>query len=292
MLESVRSLFNDNTIVYLQSIGNPFLDKLFLAITSAGSEPFYFMIALLIFWCYSKKTGIRLMYVLFFSAFLVIFAKNLFGMSRPPDYLHKTPAQGFGFPSGHALVSASFLGYLGGKVKNQWIVISCAAAILAVSISRVYLGVHYAGDVAGGILFGLAIALIALKTETGVLKLLHGLDRKSRYFIAVALPLAMIAIGTAQHGLLREQVEAGIVMACVGTGYILEEDRIKFEDAKDKKQRLKRFLAGTLMLTFIYAGAGLMFSDLIIIKYAALGLASTCIAPWIFTKMEHDILKR
>ncbi len=291
MIEPVRFLFSENIIVYLQNLGSPFFDLLFLAITSAGSQPVYYLIAMLIFWCYGKKTGIQLMYVLFFLSFLAIFAKNLFGMPRPPDYLHKTLAQGFGFPSGHALASAGFLGFLGGRVRNTWVIITCATVVLAVSLSRVYLGVHYAGDVVGGILFGLVIALIALEVETGVLKLLQRLDRRSRYLVAVMLPLVLIAMATAQRGLLREQVETGMVMAGVGAGYLIEEDRIRFEDAKNNKQRFGRFLAGTLTLAIVYVGASLIFSDFIIFKYAALGLVSTCIAPWIFTWMETDVVK-
>ncbi len=179
MLGLVRYLFSENIIVFLQSHGNPFFDLLFLSITNLFSEPGLLLLSSIIFWCFDKKTGIRLMYLTLFSAFTAILAKFIFGMPRPPEYLYKTNANGFGFPSGHVLATSVFWGYLSGRLKNLPVLIMAAASILAVSLSRVYLGVHYVGDVAGGILFGLLIVLIALKIEPGILKLSKGLDIKS-----------------------------------------------------------------------------------------------------------------
>jgi len=103
------------------------------------------------------------------------------------------------------------------------------------------------------------------------------------------LPLIPLTISTIQWGLLSEQVEIGIVMAGIGVGYLLEEDHIRFENAKNNKQRVRRFLAGMLALSVIYFSSNLMFSDLIILKYGALGLSSTFIAPWVFAIMETNL---
>ena len=122
MPELVKILFSEGIIIFLQSYGNPVIDILFKAITNVGSQPVYLILASLIFWCASRKTGIRVMYVIFFSAFATIFAKNFFSMLRPPDYLHKVDADGFGFPSGHALSTSGFWGYLMFIIKNKAIV--------------------------------------------------------------------------------------------------------------------------------------------------------------------------
>ena len=289
MFTTVHFLFSENINIYLQDIGNPFLDFLFLAISAIFSEPGLLLLSSIIFWCFDKGIGIRLMYLTLLSAFVAIFAKSIFGMPRPPEYLHKTPANGFGFPSGHVLPTSGFWGYLVVRLKNPPVIIMAATSIIAISLSRVYLGVHYVGDVAGGILFGLSIVLITLRTEPGILKLLKGLERKSKYFVAVMLPLIPLTISTIQWGLLSEQVEIGIVMAGIGVGYLLEEDHMRFENAKNNKQRIRRFLAGMLTLSVIYFSSNLMFSDLIILKYGALGLSSTFIAPWVFAIMETNL---
>ncbi len=284
MLAPVQFLFNENINIYLQSFGNRYIDIFFKVVTDAGSEPVYIFLASLMFWCYSKKIGIRAMYVILFSSLAAIFAKNLLGMPRPPAYLYKIPETGFGFPSGHALVSAGFWGYLGSKIKNQFFVFAGALAILLVSLSRIYLGVHYAGDVVGGIFFGLLLALIFFKAEQAVVLVLRG--RRSKYLVAVIIPLILMLTAMMQRSLVGEQVEIGIVMASISIGYLLEEERITLEDAKNNEQRIKRAIAGIFLLAVIYSISHFLFSDYIFFKYPALGLTSTFLAPWVFTRME------
>jgi len=289
MLEPPRFFFNENIITNLQGFGSPFLDIIFKAITTAGSEPVYILLASLIFWCFSKKTGLRAMYVILFSAFAAILLKNLFSMPRPPEYLHKIEENGFGFPSGHAQVSSGFWGYLGCKIRNKWIIFVGAAAVLSISLSRIYLGVHYAGDVIGGIIFGLMVALIAFKAEPEVINKLGKLNRSSKYFIVVALPLMVVAIGYIQHILLLDQLETGLVMGSIGVGYLLEEEYVKLQDAENNAERIRRAVVGIVAVGIIY----LILSELLLIdqnfiffKYPELGIASTFLAPWIFKKIE------
>ncbi|VVB92238.1 Undecaprenyl-diphosphatase [uncultured archaeon] len=289
MLEPSRFFFSENIIIHLQNFGSPFLDKIFKAITTAGSQPGYILIALLIFWCFSKKTGIRAMYVILFSAFSAILLKNLFSMTRPPGYLHKIEENGFGFPSGHAQISSGFWGYLGCKIQNKWIIFTGIVAILLISLSRVYLGIHYAGDVIGGIIFGLILALIAFKAEPEITNKLGKLDNSSKYFAAVALPVILVAIGYLQHGLLIDQLEIGLVMGSIGVGYILEEEFVKLPEAENNGQRTRRAVVGIAMVGIIYFIAGkllLIDQNFIFFNYPALGIASTFLVPWIFKKME------
>jgi len=279
-------LFSEDINIYLQGIGNPFIDLLFLAVTNIFSEPGFLLIATVIFWCFDKKTGIRLMYVVLLSSFIAIFAKNLFGMPRPPEYLQKIKEPGFGFPSGHALISSGFWGYLAGNVKNPRIVIFGAASILAVSLSRIYLGVHYAGDVLGGIVLGLLTAFILLKTESGITATFNRFSYKSKYLVVVLFPSILTALAFFQPGLIMDQLETGIVMASVGTGYILQEGYIRLEDAKNNKQRFNRAIAGMLLLAIVYLISSIIFLNFSFFVHAMLGLTSTLIAPWIFDKME------
>ena len=289
MLEPVQFLFNESINVYLQSLGNPFIDKLFLAITNLGSQPVYFLLASVIFWCFSKRTGIRAMYVILLSASAAIFTKNLFSMPRPPVDLQKIQIYGFGFPSLHAQVSAGFWTYLGGRSKNRLLIVTGTAAVLLISLSRIYLGVHYGGDVIGGILFGVAVALIFFKTEAGVTSKLHMLGSRSKYLAVAVLTVILISVAFLQRELLREQTEIGLVMASGGFGYLLEEEHIRFEDAKNDKQRIKRALVGISVLSAIYLAVSLLVlinPDIIFFRYAVLGFATTFIVPLVFVKIE------
>ncbi len=278
--------FNENTNVFLQSFGNPLTDKLFIAITNSGSHPFYFILASIIFWCYSKKTGIRAMYVILLSAFLAIFAKNIFAMPRPPERLHKITADGFGLPSGHAQASAGFWGYLGKITGDQKIVIIGAAAVILISLSRVYLGVHYAGDVIAGIFFGLLIALAFLKAESYIIK--WKISRVKKYSFAVIFPSVLMILSAAFGITLEQLIELWLVMVFTGAGYIMEEELVGLEDVKNNRQRVKRAFTGLLLAGFVYfifyPLSKLVFYDGI--RYAALGFTTTFVAPWLFVKIE------
>ncbi len=286
MLETLQFLFNDNINIYLQSLGNPALDVLFKVITDIGSEPSYLFLASLIFWCFGKKTGIRSFYVILFSASAAIFAKNLFAMPRPPEYLHKVQESDFGFPSGHALISSGFWGYLGGRIRKSWLAIVGIVAIFSISLSRLYLGVHYLGDVVGGIAFGLLMAIIFLKAEKAVTGRLQKLGRIPRYFVAMVIPAALMALAIAQGA---EMEAEGLVMAGIGVGYLLEEERVGFSDATNNRQRIKRATIGTALLGIIYSisiALSLINPGFIFFGDAALGFGATFIAPWVMAKVE------
>lgn len=95
-----------------------------------------------------------------------------FGRPRPQVFDWGTEAVSLSFPSGHAMSSAVVYGcvaYLAARLQRRhWhrIVTMAAAAIIIVliSLSRLYLGVHYPSDVAAGVIIGLAWAGFCMAT--------------------------------------------------------------------------------------------------------------------------------
>jgi undecaprenyl-diphosphatase len=87
--------------------------------------------------------------------------KMAFIKERPVGYL--ISESGYSFPSGHALKATLFLVLLIYLYKNEikniawrrFFIIVCWALIVLVSFSRLYLGVHWIGDVFGGFFLGL-----------------------------------------------------------------------------------------------------------------------------------------
>ena len=95
---------------------------------------------------------------------------------RPrPQGFRLVEARGLSFPSGHSMAAMAFYGY------GIWLVrsgvcgispsvvvfgIALACVILAIGVSRIYLGVHYASDVLGG--FCLAFVWLVLFVRLGV----------------------------------------------------------------------------------------------------------------------------
>jgi YegS/Rv2252/BmrU family lipid kinase len=77
---------------------------------------------------------------------------------------------GWSFPSGHATVTTAAMGVavviasmlIRRRGLRRLVIGASIAVALAVGADRVFLGVHYASDVAGGILLGIAIPLVSL----------------------------------------------------------------------------------------------------------------------------------
>ncbi len=89
--------------------------------------------------------------------------KRLFGRLRPEPFFDFYPAPAtFSFPSGHALFATCFFGGIAVLVSHRirsrpvrWLLwLGALALILLIGISRIYLGVHYPTDVAGGYAVG------------------------------------------------------------------------------------------------------------------------------------------
>lgn len=99
--------------------------------------------------------------------------KLIFKRERP-SILPLVHENTFSYPSGHAMVSICFYGFLAyliiRNLNNRLLkiisVTIIAAIIIGVGISRIYLGVHYASDVLAGYAFGwvwLNLMIIAME---------------------------------------------------------------------------------------------------------------------------------
>lgn len=102
------------------------------------------------------------------AVLLNLAAKDWIMRARPPleqRLIHET---GYSFPSGHAMLAATFYGFIiflirktkkSRRYKITGTVI-CLALIFLIALSRIYMGVHYATDVAGGFLAGMIYLII------------------------------------------------------------------------------------------------------------------------------------
>lgn len=115
------------------------------------------------------------------SLLLMQILKQFFHRDRPLTPLLER-ARGLSFPSGHALMSATFYGLLiyitwkslENKVAKSVITAFFLLLIFFIGISRIYLRVHYASDV----LAGFSLGLIWLVLSVTILGKMEQLNRK------------------------------------------------------------------------------------------------------------------
>ena len=150
----------------INNIMNDGLTPILKAITELGGVAFTVLAGVLIFmFCKKNRWFITIDLVGVTLVNQVI--KHIIRRPRP-NVLRLVEESGYSFPSGHSMVSMAFYGiiiYLVYKnVTNKylkWIlIILLSLLILSIGFSRIYVGVHYFTDVAGGFLLGLAYLII------------------------------------------------------------------------------------------------------------------------------------
>ena len=130
--------------------------KLPMAIfTFLGDEQFYLLLVPLVYWCLNKELGADLGVLLVLSSFTNTALKSFFKHSRPfweAPALGLGDASSFSTPSGHAQTSAALFGYLAWFLADKrrgrlWATLLGLLMVFVASVTRVYLGVHFLGDI-------------------------------------------------------------------------------------------------------------------------------------------------
>jgi len=146
-------------INFLQSFQSDGLTAFFKFITFFGNEEFYIMVLPLFFWLWDKEKALKLMLILLPSLLLNFYFKEIFHTARPMG-VALIEQLGFAFPSGHAQGSTTLWLMLVLLVRPKWMNVLAVIMIILVSVSRLYLGVHYPIDILGGILIGAVIVFV------------------------------------------------------------------------------------------------------------------------------------
>jgi undecaprenyl-diphosphatase len=135
--------------------------------------------------------------------------KVLFGRPRPHIFTWGQHVVTSSFPSGHSMTAAAVYGtvaYLAARLQRRRVsrvltLLAAGVVILLIGASRMYLGVHYPSDVAGGFAMGLAWAAFCMAALEAMQRLVA---RRAPEALAEELPPerateeAMAAAGAAR----------------------------------------------------------------------------------------------
>jgi len=168
---------------------------------------------------------------------LTLALKHAFALPRPPG----AGADGYGFPSGHALgatvVYGALVALLPARRRSRTLVAAAGTLVALVALSRVVIGVHYLIDVVAGVAAGLAFLAATLRLGPGVVPERVTVADARRVF-GVAVGVGVVAVAVA---VVRDTV---VAVAAAGGGLVgwhLAADRVVA--APDSTRRLVASIA-------------------------------------------------
>jgi membrane-associated phospholipid phosphatase len=147
----------------------PWLASVMKASTFLGNKEFFLFVMPAVFWCVDASLGARLAFMLIASNGLNALVKIAFHLPRPYWIDARVKAlsseTSYGIPSGHAMNSISIWGFLASQIRRGWAWVAAVVLVLLVSLSRLYLGVHFPTDVFAGWILGVLLLIAALGIE-------------------------------------------------------------------------------------------------------------------------------
>src|SRR5690606_21159620 len=144
-----------------------------------------------VYWAVDRQVGRRLAGLFLTSMWLNGLFKEYMVMPRPDPTAVRVLADepSPGFPSGHAQGAMTLWGYLALQLRRRWLAWLAVVIIVLVSLSRLYLGVHFPGDVLGGL--AIAAVLIVVYTLLTQFELASLLSVRLRMLLIFLIPLLL-----------------------------------------------------------------------------------------------------
>lgn len=167
--------FDRSFLLWIHQFANPQFDRIFLFFTALDDPPTVVTIFIItIAWLVMKRRysdGIRFTIVCAGGVLINQVMKLFFAKPRPELWHRLITETSFSFPSGHAvgsMVVYGFIAYILAKEMQQHKHIVYATAsllIIAIGLSRLYLGVHYPTDIIAGYGIGFIWLITCMKVR-------------------------------------------------------------------------------------------------------------------------------
>ena len=272
---------------------SPSLDLPFKTLTLLGNLEFFLLFMPLLYWCLDRRIGARLLVLFLMSAYINSVAKVIAFQPRPFEYDPAVKALvhagGGGFPSGHTQGAVVVWGCIAAEVKKPSMWMLAGFLMVAIPLSRLYLGVHFPTDLLGGYLIGAALLLAYLRFAPVIEFELVKRGFRWQMAAAIGLPVGLILLSPAGA---RTAVAAGSVLLGFAPGMILERRWVRFHSGGSTLRRLLRFAVGMVAVVALWAGLRVAFAALTsavffqILCYTLIGLWCSLGAPLLFVRLK------
>lgn len=238
-------------IRFIQEFRNPLFDEFFKFLDFFDRQEFLFVLIPAIWLTKRWKWGLRLFYILFLSGLANHVLKGIFLSPRP---FHIDPSvgiiqvSGYGFPSGAAqtviLLSGLLLNYW--KSSWKWPVVFFYVGLI--SLSRVYLGVHFPTDILAGWVVGFTLLALFIYVRPVLERQLEKLKPISLFLISQLIPVLLLFW---QYSL--SSIDTYVCAMGMGIGLFINHScGWSLEPAKTKKEDVLRSTIGVIGTFFCY----------------------------------------
>lgn len=272
----------------IQTVRSGFLDAVFTGITQLGDELFFILIAAVVFWCFDKRFGYKLINVYFIGSCAVEGMKAL--VKRPRPYTHSgiksvtDPTGGWSFPSGHSHSIANLSTQLSGKVQKTYGYIVASVVMVLVAFSRMYLGQHFLTDVIVGLALGVALATV-------LSMLFELLKDKEEYLVLGVAPVCLIVllilVITGAHKSAGNVLKVLGAYIAVSVGYYFEKKYVRCNMKNKWYFQILKVVIGLALTLAVKEGFKLFLPKSIpllynFLRYLMVGLVAVLGAPALF----------
>lgn len=180
--EGDTAAFDTAVFEVVRDVRTPVLTSFFLVVTHLGS--FWLLLILTIgtivgaWLAGQRRMAVMLAVAMSGAPLLSVSLKLAYARARPAILEHLVEVRDLSFPSGHALASVTFYvtvallvwAHLPRRAMRLFLICYSLFIGAVVAASRVYLGVHWPSDVAGGAMIGLGWSLAVLLLDVMVRK--------------------------------------------------------------------------------------------------------------------------
>ncbi|MFX0168420.1 MAG: phosphatase PAP2 family protein [Candidatus Hodarchaeota archaeon] len=295
--------FDPQVIILLQSL---FPYWVWEILNLVGDQLIYVVLLGFAFWCLNKKEGKIALMLVMFSGFFNILAKYAFGMDRPPTSLRYNPDyaadQSNGFPSGATQLSTTFWGWATIRLRHWGLLLVSVMMIALTALARMGLGLHYLGDVLGGIIIAILILVWAYFMVPYIIEVWKKMPSYLQDWLLPGIALLLFvgflvayAMGVVYWPTENVAVSMGVIFG-FGVGAVLETKYVNFTTDIPRNRKVFRGLVGILVALPAFYALDFAF-DLLpmipllhfsfrFIKYLIIGFFGAFVIPVIFTYIE------
>jgi membrane-associated phospholipid phosphatase len=286
----------DPVLDFALSLRSGLLTPFWKAVSDLNSQYAYLALIPVVYWVFSRRVGFILLVADAIGTLTAVVLKATLALPRPPnagESVWLSTPTGAGFPSGHTTAAATTWFAIAGCERSSRLAALGAVVTAAVAFSRLYLGVHYTRDVAGGAAIGIGLGALLWARLPQIEAALARLPVERRLALVLVFP---------PLALLNASPEALIIIFAVtgaSVGQLLA-DRWGWTLETGRPWRLPYY--GALRVGIGLPALGILALGLgdpasvpwweIVVRFLVLGLFVTLIGPRLFQAIESKAAHR